>query len=98
MQLKAIEQKIRTEIIAQQFPDMSDAQVTRQTYPPTAVTPPGARIRTRGRSAQRPSASGSPRHQFIYQKQFGAGDTVLHRTVIVTTDDNGEVLRVSRSR
>jgi hypothetical protein len=34
MQLKVIEQKTRTEIIAQQCPDMSDAQVTHHVYSP----------------------------------------------------------------
>jgi hypothetical protein len=98
MQPTAIEKKIRTDIIAQQFPDMSDAQVTHQTYPPTALTPHRQPTRTRGGTVQRRSAAGTLRHQFVYQKQFGTGEAPLYKTIIVTTDDDGTVLRVSRSR
>ena len=96
MQLEAIKQKIQKEIIARKFPEMSDAQVTEQTYLLAAGTLRGGR--PRGPGGVVGTSAGSMRHQFVYQKQFGEGETVLHQTVIVVTDDNGEVQRVFRSR
>lgn len=97
-QFDAIEQKIRAQIIARRFPEMSDAQVTHQTYQSLEGAVEGMRGRMKGLAEEPPSTSGSTRHQFVYHKQFGTGEAVLHRTVIVITDDRGEVQRVFSSR
>jgi hypothetical protein len=98
MQVDAIERKIRQDIIESQFPEMADAAVTHQAYQPAESTLEGIRGRMTRLADERTAAPGSRRHQFIYQKEFGAGEGTSHRTVIVITDDNGEVQKVFRSR
>jgi hypothetical protein len=98
MQVDAIERKIRQDIIESQFPEMADAAVTHQTYQSAEGTLEGIRGRMTRLADERPSAPRSRRHQFIYQKEFGASESASHRTVIVITDDSGEVQRVFRSR
>jgi hypothetical protein len=98
MQVDTIEQQIRQDVITRRFPAMADASVTHQSYESAQGTRAGVRGRMKGLADERPTPSGRARHQFIYHKQFGAGDAAIQRTVIVITDDDGAVQRVFRSR
>ncbi len=80
-----LSEKIRREVIAKRFPDMDGASV--ETFPHVVKGAPG--------SEEMPESG----YEIVFRKSLVAGPGKTYdKTVIVTTDADGKVKRVVRTR